>query len=273
MFQIEAHRAVLDGQPSDRSAAVARTEQELARARNRQSNRHSIVAGTRERLDVIGALSGLSRHGLAERRWWRAKLVDDLDAAELAWAATETTVTKCEQLQCEQAAHDRFERTHRWRREEVAALRSSLDRHWADVVAGCVGPRIPSRTASTSCAAPARRTLRGPGVEPAASTSMLSGRPEVMAKGLPGRTFSLMAIKIRLDFAGEMAPRVPAGGGVGDRTRGPSSEMDGVLLRECSHSLGPGAVQGGRQRRKVFRSARRGTGELGRERGGVAGVR
>jgi conjugative relaxase-like TrwC/TraI family protein len=135
---IEAHRAVLDGQPPDRSAAVARADQELARARDRQSNRESIVAGTRERLDAIGPLSGLSRHGRAERRWWQAKLVDDLDAAELARAATETAVTKCEQLRCAQGAHDRFEQTHRWRRGEVAALRSRLDHHWADVVAGCV---------------------------------------------------------------------------------------------------------------------------------------
>jgi hypothetical protein len=135
---IESHRAVLAGQPRDRSAAVARADQELARARDRQANRESIVAGTGDRLDAIGALSGLSRQGRADRRWWQAKLVDDLDAAEQARAATATAVARCEQLQSAQAAHDRFDQTHRWRRGEVAALRSRLDHHWADVVASCV---------------------------------------------------------------------------------------------------------------------------------------
>jgi conjugative relaxase-like TrwC/TraI family protein len=136
--QIEAHRAVLDRQPPDRFAAVARADQELARAQERQSNRESIVAGTREGLDAVGTLSGLTRNGRAERRRWQAKLVDDLDAAEQARAATAATATKCEQLRRGQAAHDRFEQTHRWRRGEVAALRSRLDHHWADVIASCV---------------------------------------------------------------------------------------------------------------------------------------
>ena len=53
-----------------------------------------------------------------------------------------------------------------------------------------------------------------------------------------------MAIEMRLDFAGEVAPHVPAGGGVGDGTEDPD-EVVGVLLGEGSHPLGPGAVQGG----------------------------
>jgi hypothetical protein len=73
-----------------------------------------------------------------ERRGWQAKLVDDLGAAAQARSATATAVTNCEQLRREQAAHDRFEQTHRWRQVEVAALRSRLDHHWADVVASCV---------------------------------------------------------------------------------------------------------------------------------------
>src|ERR1700730_14545648 len=95
-----------------------------------------MVAATRERLDGIGPLSGLTRHRRAERRRWQAKLVDDLDAAEQARAAT--AAARGEQLRHEQAAHDRFEQVEGWRRDEIAALRSRLDHHWADVVAGCV---------------------------------------------------------------------------------------------------------------------------------------
>jgi hypothetical protein len=158
--QIEAHRAVLNGHPPDRSAAVARAERELARARARESDLDSIVAGTTKRLDAIGALSGLRRHGRAERRLWQAKLADDVDAAEQARAASAAAVTDLDQLRREQAAHDRFERTHGWRGTEIAALRSRLDHHWADVVAACVRADDPLAYGIDRLRG-ARRTLAG----------------------------------------------------------------------------------------------------------------
>jgi hypothetical protein len=136
--RIQAHHAVLDRQPPDPTAAVAVAAQELARARGRQTNSDSIVAGTRERLEAVGALSGLSRHGRAERGWWQAKLAGDLDTAGQARAATAIAMSNLDRLRREQVAHDRFEQAQGWRRAEVAALRSRVDHHWADVVAGCV---------------------------------------------------------------------------------------------------------------------------------------
>src|SRR5260370_823746 len=64
-----------------------------------------------------------------------------------------------------------------------------------------------------------------------------------MAQGYPGRTFSLMAIEMGLDFAGEVAPRDPAGGGVGAGTKDPD-EVVGVLLGVYLHPLRRAAVGG-----------------------------
>ena len=50
-----------------------------------------------------------------------------------------------------------------------------------------------------------------------------------MAEGLPGRTFSLMAIEICLDFVSQVTPHVPAGGGVGDGTKDPVEVVGGLL--------------------------------------------
>jgi hypothetical protein len=69
----------------------------------------------------------------------------------------------------------------------------------------------------------------------------ISRRPEVIAQGQPGRTLSAMVIEMRLKLAREVAPRVSAGNGAGDRTKYPD-EVIGVLLGECVHSLRPGAV-------------------------------
>jgi hypothetical protein len=75
------------------------------------------------------------------------------------------------------------------------------------------------------------------------ASEALSGRPEVMAQGVPGRTFSGTAIEMRLDFAGEVAPHVPADRSGGDWTEDPD-EVIGVLLGEYSDPLRSGAVQG-----------------------------
>jgi hypothetical protein len=44
----------------------------------------SVATSTAELIDALGALSGLTRHGRTERRWWQTQVATDRDTARQA---------------------------------------------------------------------------------------------------------------------------------------------------------------------------------------------
>ena len=98
----------------------------------------TLAAGAARQLDDLGAFSGLSRRGRDQRRHLEDRLAADRQQAAAARQARDDIASRVQALQRDQIAFDRFEKTDRWRQEDLVRLRDRLDDHWAQTVAACV---------------------------------------------------------------------------------------------------------------------------------------
>ncbi len=135
---IAAHRAVLDGQPPDRHRQLDEADRHLATARENLAAANNALAATQHALDGIGPLAALTRRGRAQR----SDLEEDLVARQArgvdAAGSVATAEVRVARLTGEQAAHDRHEQEHGWRRGAIDDAWERLDQHWTDVALVCV---------------------------------------------------------------------------------------------------------------------------------------
>jgi conjugative relaxase-like TrwC/TraI family protein len=138
--RIAEHDRVLSGRPPDRNDALAAENEALRSARRALAELDAAAA--RSGGDV-GRLAGVRRHGRNGRRFLHDRPEDDTRQAAAARARHDALAARVEGLWREQQAHDCFEQAEGWRRDEVARLYDQLDRHWARVIAACVGADDP----------------------------------------------------------------------------------------------------------------------------------
>jgi conjugative relaxase-like TrwC/TraI family protein len=135
---IATHQDVLDRQPPDRQRQLDHACHRLAAARTRLDSADTAVDNARSALDGIGVLAPLSRSGRAQRREFEKKLSSRRDAAIDAAGAVATADADVARLTREQAAHDRHEHDHGWRRGAIDNTWELLNQHWTDVALACV---------------------------------------------------------------------------------------------------------------------------------------
>jgi conjugative relaxase-like TrwC/TraI family protein len=130
----DAHRAVLACRPPDRTAQLEDAREALQRARQALKKAEQLVAGSRDELNMHGALSRFlprSRHQRAD--------------AERHARSEEQTLTDCQELveqhrhqlaqvELQQQAGRDFDRTEGWRQGRVGELDQQLGKHWTAVV-------------------------------------------------------------------------------------------------------------------------------------------
>jgi hypothetical protein len=134
---IDAHQAVLDRRPPDRTRELAGARQVAAAAHVHLEGAERTAADTRANLDNLGPLRTLSRGGRTERRQVEDRLPVDQQAVIDAAGVVARAEHRLERLEHEQRRHDLFERTERWRRDAIAASVDSLDAHWTAVALAC----------------------------------------------------------------------------------------------------------------------------------------
>jgi conjugative relaxase-like TrwC/TraI family protein len=135
---IDAHYAVLDRQPPDRTRALTDARHAVAAARDDLAAADRRVAETGVELDRLGPLRGLSRAGRAERRQLEERLAADQHAVIDAAGVAARAEHRLGRLERDQATHDRFEATEGWRRDAIATAVDRLDAHWTAVaLASC----------------------------------------------------------------------------------------------------------------------------------------
>jgi hypothetical protein len=135
---IAAHQDHLDGQPPDRRRELDQAVRQLAMARGALATAETAVNDVRRDLDEIGALAPFTRHGRAERRALDERLQSRQAAAIDAAGPVAKAEARVERYTREQAAHDRHEQQHGWRRGAIENAWQRLDQHWTDVALGCV---------------------------------------------------------------------------------------------------------------------------------------
>ena len=136
--QIAEHEQVLAGRSADPSEELAAAIEQLRPAESWLEAMETLAAGAARQLDDLGAFSGFSRRGRDQRRHLEDRLAADRHQAAAARQARDDIASRVQALQRDQIAFDRFEKTHRWREEELVGLRDRLDDHWAQTVAACV---------------------------------------------------------------------------------------------------------------------------------------
>jgi hypothetical protein len=135
---IATHQGVLERQPPDRQRQLDHACHQLAAARTRLDSADSAVGNARQALDGIGVLAPLTRGGRAQRREFENQLSSRQAAAIDAAGFVATADAEVARLTREQAAHDRHEHDHGWRRDAIDNARDMLDQHWTDVALACV---------------------------------------------------------------------------------------------------------------------------------------
>lgn len=135
---IAAHHALVDGQPPDRHRQLDEADRHLATARENLAAANNALAATQHALDGIGPFAALTRRGRAQR----SDLEEDLVARQArcvdAAGSVATAEVRVARLTGEQAAHDRHEQEHGWRRGAIDDAWERLDQHWTDVALVCV---------------------------------------------------------------------------------------------------------------------------------------
>jgi conjugative relaxase-like TrwC/TraI family protein len=134
---IDAHHAVLERQPPERSRELADARRAAATAREQLAAAQRRTAETGAEIDNLGPSHRLSRAGRAERRHLEDRLPADQQAAIDAAGAVARVDYCVERLEADQRAHDRFEQTEGWRRHAATAALDQLDGHWTAVVLAC----------------------------------------------------------------------------------------------------------------------------------------
>ena len=135
---IATHQDVLDHQPPDRQRQLDHAVRQLATARTSLDSADTAVGSARSALDGIGMLTPLTRGGRAQRREFKNQLSSRRDEAIDAAGAVATADAEVARLTREQAAHDRHEHDHGWRRDAIHNTWDMLDQHWTDVALACV---------------------------------------------------------------------------------------------------------------------------------------
>ncbi len=140
---IAEHERVLSGRPAERQDALAAALDEMRSAAAWLENMDAVAAHRARQLDQLGALAGLSRHGRERRQFLHDRLEGDRTQATVARQRYEEVAGRVGRLRQEQDAFERFETAEGWRRADLVSLGHQLDRHWAAVVAACVGADDP----------------------------------------------------------------------------------------------------------------------------------
>jgi hypothetical protein len=140
---IAAHHAVLDRQPPDRACELADATTGLTRAEIELTAAKDTVTDTAAQLDQLRTFAGLTRSGRTERGRLETELNTGQAAAIDAAGRLRAAQQRVERLSAEQAAHDEYGGTHRWRRDAISAAVDRLDAHWTDVSLACVGADQP----------------------------------------------------------------------------------------------------------------------------------
>ena len=135
---IAAHREILDRQPPDRQRELDQAVRQLAAARTALTAAQAAIDDARHNLNELGVLASLTRHGRAERRVLDDRLHNRQVAAIEVAGPVATPEARVERLHREQAAHDRHQREHDWRRDATHNATERLTQHWTDVALACV---------------------------------------------------------------------------------------------------------------------------------------
>ena len=135
---VAAHQDILDRQPPDRSRQLDHAVRQLATARTTLASADTAVDNARHDLDGIGMFAPLTRNGRAQRRAFENQLGSRHTAAIDAAGAVATAEAEVARLTREQAAHDRHEQDHGWRRDAIDNTWELLNQHWTNVALACV---------------------------------------------------------------------------------------------------------------------------------------
>jgi hypothetical protein len=135
---IAAHQDILDRQPRDRHHELDHAARQLATDRKSLDAAQAALDEARGALDEVGLFAPLTRRGRTERRTLEHQLSDRQAAVIAAAGPVASAHAHVERLTREQNAHDRHEREHCWRRDEIDTLRGRLAQHWTDVALACV---------------------------------------------------------------------------------------------------------------------------------------
>jgi conjugative relaxase-like TrwC/TraI family protein len=136
--QIAEHELVLAGRPPDRCDELAVAVEELVSAQAWLANTEAIAAGATARLEDLGALTGLRRHGREQRRRLEGQLTHHVQQVGEAQTRLHDIAARVAHLEQARDDFERFERSEGWRREDLDRLRARLDDHWAEVLVRCV---------------------------------------------------------------------------------------------------------------------------------------
>ncbi len=120
---IADHQDILDHQPPDRQRQLDHAVRQLADARTTLNSADTAVDNARHDLDGIGVLAALTRHGRAQRRTFENQLSSRHAAAIDAAGSVAGAETQVARLTREQAAHDRHQQDHGWRRDAISTQR------------------------------------------------------------------------------------------------------------------------------------------------------
>jgi conjugative relaxase-like TrwC/TraI family protein len=135
---IDAHQAVLDRRPPDRTQHLATARAALETAQSRLAAARAAVVQTQHRVDDLGPLNGVTRAGRAKARNLDEQLLADQRAAVDAGGAVTRAHAAVARLERHQQTHDRFAETERWRHDAITTARTRLAQHWTDVALACV---------------------------------------------------------------------------------------------------------------------------------------
>ncbi len=134
---IDAHRAVLERQPPDRTRELADARHAVAASHAQLEVTERTAASTGADIDNHGPLRTLSRAGRAERRQLEDRLPAEQQAIIDAAGVLARAEHRVQHLEREQRSHGEFERTEGWRRDAIAASEDGLDGHWTAVALAC----------------------------------------------------------------------------------------------------------------------------------------
>ncbi len=157
---IATHQNILERQPPDRQRQLDHAISQLAADRLALASAETAVDNARHDLDGISVLAPLTRHGRAQRRALDDQVGGRYTAAIEAAGAVATAEAQVARLTREQAAHDRHQQDHGWRRDAIDDARELLNQHWTDVaLSPASAPTKPSPTASNRYASAADISL------------------------------------------------------------------------------------------------------------------
>jgi hypothetical protein len=134
---IDAHHAVLEGQPPLRSREITDARRAVTVAHAHLDVAVRTASSTGAAIDNLRPLRAVSRSGRAERR----QLQDRLPVEQQAVIYTAGVLARAEhhlqQLEREQRRHDQFDANEGWRRDAIVASVDRLDDHWTAVALAC----------------------------------------------------------------------------------------------------------------------------------------